>query len=389
MAPGRTTRRSAQNVEFQELPETSRRASTRAKLPFTDEKKAAARQYILRLLAEEKTYVDPDVFKQTLKEDPKWQKLVEGVNPSSVTKFVNDILTDIQTRPVKAKSLFPAATVRMNIYKNSAYDDIKTFLNTKKLPKSDREEVGLALNDPDSTLFQSVLDMITYLRSEAGLRELMDIIDNPKFDINTNKNGHTLLFHTLLTMHTSTHVSLLERLASHIIAKKPDVTMQATATISVTGANLTITCTHFMFLFVLMAYSNTGLNLFDLVKQMAKLKKLPDLYITPEKTYGTVTTVDGFVVPMDNIWLLRIFYNSAQYLVNTLGLDLKNGEGNRTVKETVLAKKSQYDGQRDRLENEMVALQTQLNEKTTELSKTRANLFQIRKIELALNRLRE
>jgi len=389
MAPPRTTRRSAQNVEFQELPETSRRASARDKVPFTDEKKAAARQYILSILMAEQTYVDPNTLKQTLKEDPKWQELIAGISPSAVSKFVNTILANVQKRTVKAKTLFPAATVRMNVYKNSAYNDIKTLLNTKKLSNSDREEVGLALNDPESTLFQSVLDMITYLRSEPGLRELVDIIDNPKFDINTNKNGHTLLFHTLLTMHTSTHDSLLKRLASHIISKKPDVTIQATAMIPVSGIVLKITCTQMMFALALMAYSNNRLNIFDLVTQMAKLKKLPDLYITPQKTYGTVTTPDGLVTPINNIWLLRIFYNNAPYLINTLKLDLKNGEGNRTVKETVLAKVSEYDTQRDLLEAEILALENLANEKENELTKTRVNLRQMRTIELTLNRLRD
>lgn len=383
MAPPRTTRRSAQNVEFQELPETSRRAA-RPTVPFTEEKKAIARKYILRILMKEETYVEPDVFKQTLKQDPEWQELVKGVNPSTITKFVNEILTDVQTRPVEVKSMFPAATVRMNVYKNSEYKDIKKFLNTKKLSKSEKEEVGLALNDPESTLFKSVLDMVDNLKTEAELKELIDIIDNPKFDINTNKNGESIFFYALFTNRNNV---FREKLSLYILNNKnPDLTMQVTATIRVNNYNLKITCTHLVFALVLMVYY-PSLNLYTIIDKMATIKKLPDLYITPQKTYGTITTQDGTVIPINNIWLLKYFYHKAAFLINTLKLDLKNGEGNRTVKETVVAKVRQHESQRELLENEILALEAQLTGKNNELSIAINNLRQMRYIELSLNRL--
>lgn len=301
-----------------------------------------------------------------------------GVSLTSITALVRNYIKNILKRDVSTLAMFPEGNVRLTVYKQMTYRElIKYFQNNlDRLTEKDKEEFALALNNPDSVLFQSVLGMVDS-GTVNGFKTVQDIIKAvPGFDINTQKEGKTLFMAgaiTLLDAVTTQDDINIKRTVIFLqfLAKQPSLQLTHVHRVEyrINTQKVTVTTTPLFLLYYVTHYyerkfDRTSYNNLhtEIINPLVKKWKLPTFYLEglgcSGKCYGIIETEGEELVVLDNMWFTLTY--EADYLrslIRIAGFDIKAGHGKKSVRDTLFF-------QNKVLEKEI----TDLNQKNTRLN---------------------
>jgi hypothetical protein len=311
-----------------------------------------------------------------------------GVPLASITALVRNYIKNILKRDVSTLAMFPEGNVRLTVYKQMTYGELIKYYQNKldRLTEKDKEEFALALNDPDSVLFQSVLEMVES-GTEKGFKTVQDIIATvPGFDINTHKDGKTLFMAAAITLlgAVTTHddkeikrgVVFLEYLA-----KLPALQLTQVHRVEyrINTKKMVINTTPLFLLYYIAHYYRNRLDTetYDkiynkIINPLVKKWKMPTFYLEglgcPGKCYGTIKTEGEELIVLDNVWFTLTY--EADYLrslIRLAGFDIKAGHGTKNVKDTLFFQSKALEKDITGLEQKNTLLEGKINSVRTEL----------------------
>lgn len=296
-----------------------------------------------------------------------------GVSVKNITDMVGNYIKNIQKRDVSTLAMFPEGNIRLTMYKQMTYEELmKYFKNDlNSLTEEDKKEFVLALNDPDSILFQSVLAMIDVVGTDKGIKIVQDIITVlPKFDINTNKDGKTLFMvavMTLMELLDKDELNKVKKVLNFIkfLANQPSLVP------NIKYNTIKFTATPVSLLYYIIYENQDSFNdssynnIFkDILDPLVKKWKLPAFYITGlpcpgNKCYGVIKTKRAAI---DNLWFAYSFDTSyIKMLKDVADYDIKAGHGTKDLKNTLYFQNKDFEKEITSLERENTNLSNKIN----------------------------
>ncbi len=399
--PSRRTRRTGKEEPLMQLEDIPKTGRTQATIKLTPEQKETIRKFVTAYLVKHEGFRTVneivDFLKENCSQTPIKKEFTEicnitnsGIKLTTVTQYIKTYLNNIQERDVSTRSMFPDGNIRLTVYKQTPYPDLLRVFkkDIKSIRDTDKEEIAMALNDPSSPLFNSLFDMLNDI-TDRSYKRLTEIIENvPDFDINTNKDGKTLLMGAVLAMLNTLNSRKIEGFSrdiypiAYIIVnfldkllityqRKLDPTIPYTMVYTF-GRDDTckVTITPPILLLYMLIYYARELpdhNARRLVDTFILTWKLPSFYIDgldcPGKCYGVIETQEGNQIVIDNLWILTTFNFDMAFIKQLIkhgGLDLKAGHGNSNLSNTIYFKLKNMETEKKELEDISAALQQEI-----------------------------